>query len=120
MQEQGFGKGRAGAVAPPGGAGVWRVPSLLDERLWPEVKGDYSREREIQRERRSTCPERLAKSATDGSLGGGVVVAVAAVVVTRVVVPSAELLLLWQSAELLLLWQIRSIRRTKLTESRRN
>ena len=69
MQEQGFGKGRAGAVAP-GGAGVWRVPPLLDERLWPEVKGDYSREREIQRERRSTCPERLAKSATDGSLGG--------------------------------------------------
>ena len=109
MQEQGFGKGRAGAVAP-GGAGVWRVPPLLDERLWPEVKGDYSREREIQRERRSTCPERLAKSATDGSLGG-CVVAVAAVAVARVVVPSAELLLLWQ---------IRSIRRTKLTESRRN
>ena len=79
MQEQGFGKGRAGsaAVTPSdGGSGTWRVPPLLDERLWPEVKGDYSREREIQRERRSTCPERLAKSATDGSLGGDAVVVV--------------------------------------------
>ncbi len=62
-----------------GGTGVWRVPPLLDEQLLSKVNGDLSRERKIQRKRRLTCPERLAKSATDGSLGGDLV-ALAAVV----------------------------------------
>ena len=62
-----------------GGTGVWRVPPLLDEQLLSKVNGDLSRERKIQRKRRLTCPERLAKSATDGSLGGNLV-ALAAVV----------------------------------------
>ena len=62
-----------------GGTGVWRVPPLLDEQLLSKVNGDLSRERKIQRKRRLTRPERLAKSATDGSLGGDLV-ALAAVV----------------------------------------
>ena len=35
----------------------WKVPPLLDEKFWPEVKGDHSHERDVQRKRRAMTPE---------------------------------------------------------------
>ena len=47
------------ACAGPQPALQWAVPALLDERCWPEVKGDFSTERDLQRERHSNEPERV-------------------------------------------------------------
>lgn len=43
----------------------WRTPPLLDQSLWPEVKGDQSAEREMQRERRARFPAARYQSLQD-------------------------------------------------------
>ncbi len=36
---------------------AWTTPPMLDERLWPESKGELSAEREAQQRRRRETPE---------------------------------------------------------------
>ena len=36
---------------------AWTTPPMLDERLWPESKGELSGEREAQQRRRRETPE---------------------------------------------------------------
>jgi hypothetical protein len=59
-----------GGAAALGGGGpqatlLWRTPPLLDQSLWPEVKGDASTERDAQRQRRAMVPEARYHSAAD-------------------------------------------------------
>ena len=64
------GAGFAGGGAAPLGGGPqatlpWCTPPLLDQSLWPEVKGDLSTERDAQRQRRAMVPEARYHSAAD-------------------------------------------------------
>jgi len=61
-------RGAGAGGAPPAGPQEtlqWRTPPLLDQSLWPEVKGDLSTERDAQRQRRAMVPEARYHSVQD-------------------------------------------------------
>ena len=75
MGGMGMGMGAIGALGAPSAAApatperkrpvvtvAWYTPTLLNEQYWPQVKGDMSTERDVQRRRRSMVPEAPAFS----------------------------------------------------------